>query len=153
MASKRRVISDIDEILEYIMDDDSADDELIESELSSEDDFEAEDTNAPDENCENNLEIVAKNDIVVGEISPRRDENIQIEDLYNVISPQVSNPSEPSLASGHPSVNDIEDESENVTESKTETDHDSGDEELNTDSGKVENSYSGSWVPVDMPEM
>ena len=70
-----------------------------------------------------------------------------------MISPQVSNPSEPSLASGHPSANDIEDESENVTESETETDHDSGDEDLNTDSGKVENSYSGSWVPVDMPEM
>ena len=35
MVSKRRVISDIDEILECIMVD-----ELIESELSSEDDFE-----------------------------------------------------------------------------------------------------------------
>ena len=47
MVSKRRVISDIDEILECIMDDDSADDELIESELSSEDDFEVEDVNVP----------------------------------------------------------------------------------------------------------
>ena len=47
MASKRRVISDTDEILEYIMDDDSADDGLTESELSSEDDFKLEDVNAP----------------------------------------------------------------------------------------------------------
>ena len=31
MASKRGMISDVDEILEYIMDDDSADDERIES--------------------------------------------------------------------------------------------------------------------------
>ena len=31
MGSKQRVISGIDEIMEYIMDDDSADDELIES--------------------------------------------------------------------------------------------------------------------------
>ena len=47
MASKRGMISDVDEILEYIMDDDSADDERIESELSSEDDFEVEHVNAP----------------------------------------------------------------------------------------------------------
>ena len=47
MASKRRVISDTDEILEYIMDDDSADDGLTESELSSEDDFKLEGVNAP----------------------------------------------------------------------------------------------------------
>ena len=46
MASKQRVISDTDEILECIMDDDSADDALIESELSSEDDFELKDVNA-----------------------------------------------------------------------------------------------------------
>ena len=77
-----------------IIDDDSADDKLIESELSSEYDFEVEDVNTPDENCENNLEI-AKSDIVVGKVPPRRDENIQIKDLYSVISPQVSNPSEP----------------------------------------------------------
>ena len=47
MASKRGMISDVDEILEYIMDDESADDERIESELSSEDDFEVEHVNAP----------------------------------------------------------------------------------------------------------
>ena len=41
------MISDVDEILEYIMDDESADDERIESELSSEDDFEVEHVNAP----------------------------------------------------------------------------------------------------------
>ena len=46
MASKQRVISDTDEIVECIMNDDSADDELIESELSSEDDFELKDVNA-----------------------------------------------------------------------------------------------------------
>ena len=34
MASKQRLISDTDEILEYRMDDDSTDDELNESELS-----------------------------------------------------------------------------------------------------------------------
>ena len=69
MASKQRVIIDTEEILEYIMDDDNADDELIELELSSQDDFEVEDVNAPNENCENNLEI-AKSDIVVEEVSP-----------------------------------------------------------------------------------
>ena len=42
---------------EYIWDDDSADDELIESELSSEDDFEVQDVNAPDENCEKKKQI------------------------------------------------------------------------------------------------
>ena len=47
MASKQRVISDTDEILEYIMDDDSADDELTKSELSSKDDFKLDDVNAP----------------------------------------------------------------------------------------------------------
>ena len=47
MAFKRRVISDIHEILEYIIHEDSADDEIIESELSSENDFEVEDVNAP----------------------------------------------------------------------------------------------------------
>ena len=73
-----------------IIDDDSADGKLIESELSSEYDFEVENVNTPDENCENNLEI-AKSD----KVPPRRDENIQIKDLYSVISPQVSNPSEP----------------------------------------------------------
>ena len=61
----------MDEILEYIRDEDGADDELVESELSSEDDFEAENVNASNENCENNLEI-AKNDIVVGGLSPTR---------------------------------------------------------------------------------
>ena len=61
----------MDEILEYIRDEDGADDELVESELSSEDDFEAENVNAPNENCENNLEI-AKNDIAVGGLSPTR---------------------------------------------------------------------------------
>ena len=61
----------MDEILEYIRDEDGADDELVESELSSEDDFEVENVNAPNENCENNLEI-AKNDIVVGGLSPTR---------------------------------------------------------------------------------
>ena len=34
MASKQKLISDTDEILEYRMDDDSTDDELNESELS-----------------------------------------------------------------------------------------------------------------------
>ena len=46
MASKQRVISDTDEIVECIMNEDSSDDELIESELSSEDDFELKDVNA-----------------------------------------------------------------------------------------------------------
>ena len=76
------------------MDDESADDKPIESELSWEYDFEVEDVDTPDENYENNLEI-PKSDIVVGKVPARRDANIQIKDLYSVISPQVSNLSEP----------------------------------------------------------